>query len=201
MPSCIASKTESHCSLSWASVQIRRIGALLVFGLAKSLGGTVVVESVPGKGSTFQVYLPTIKLEKQAPPSREDRSLRGHEKILIIDDEEILARLGAERLKNLGYDVAERPDAREALRIFKTGPDKFDLIITDYTMPHLTGIDLAAKLLEIRADVPIILCTGYSEAISSETAKEAGVREFLMKPLTKQEMAEAIRRVLDGLRR
>jgi two-component system, chemotaxis family, CheB/CheR fusion protein len=177
------------------------MGLAVVYGLAKSLGGAVIVESEPAKGSTFQVYLPTMKLEKQVVHSRPDRSLRGHERILFVDDEEMLANLGSERLKSLGYDVVATTDAREALRIFKAEPDRFDLIVTDYTMPHLTGMDLAGKLLKVRADVPIILCTGYSEAISSEKAKEAGVREFLMKPLTKQEMAEVIRRVLDGLRR
>ena len=118
--------------------------------------------------------------------------------LLIVDDEDILTELNAERLESLGYDVVAATDSREALRIFKAGPDKFDLIITDYTMPHLTGIDLAGELLRVRADIPVIMCTGYSEAVSAETAKEVGIRELLMKPLTKQEMAEAVRRVLDG---
>ena len=174
------------------------MGLAVVYGLAKSLGGTVTVESEPEKGSVFQVYLPTMIIGKQATPSKENRNLRGHERILFVDDEDMLTTLNAERLKNLGYDVTTATDSREALRIFEAEPDRFDLIITDYTMPHLTGIDLAGQLLRVRGDIPVILCTGYSEVISSETAKEAGVKEFLIKPLTKQEMAEAIRRVLDG---
>ena len=174
------------------------MGLAVVYGLAKSLGGAVTVESELGKGSTFHVYLPTIMLEKQATPSKENRSPRGHERILFVDDEEMLTEQNAERLKNLGYDVVATTDSREALRIFEAEPDRFDLIVTDYTMPHLTGIDLAGKLLKLRPDLPVILCTGYSDAVSSKTALKTGVKEFLMKPLTKQEMAEAIRRVLDG---
>jgi CheY-like chemotaxis protein len=174
------------------------MGLAVVYGLAKSLGGTVTVESEPEKGSAFQVYLPTMIVGEQATPSKENRSLTGRERILFVDDEDMLTTLNAERLKNLGYDVTTATDSREALRIFEAEPDRFDLIITDYTMPHLTGIDLAGRLLKVRGDIPVILCTGYSEVISSETAKDAGVKEFLIKPLTKQEMAGAIRRVLDG---
>jgi two-component system, cell cycle sensor histidine kinase and response regulator CckA len=173
------------------------MGLAVVYGLAKSLGGTVTVESEPEKGSAFQVYLPTMIVGEQATPSKENRSLTGRERILFVDDEDMLTTLNAERLKNLGYDVTTATDSREALRIFQAEPDRFDLVITDYTMPHLTGIDFAGQLLKIREDIPIILCTGYSEVISPETAMEAGVKEFLMKPLTKQELAEAIRRVLD----
>jgi two-component system, chemotaxis family, CheB/CheR fusion protein len=173
------------------------MGLAVVYGLAKSLGGTVAVQSEPEKGSTFYVYLPTMLVEKQAAIQVKSKKLKGIERILFVDDEATLAELNSERLESLGYTVTATTDSREALRIFKAGPDQFDLVITDYTMPHLTGIALSGEILKARSDIPIILCTGYSEAISSETALEAGVKEFLMKPLTKQEMAEAVRRVLD----
>jgi CheY-like chemotaxis protein len=116
---------------------------------------------------------------------------------LFIDDEDLLVDLYKERLTKLGYEVVASTSSREALELFKKEPQKFDLVITDYTMPNLTGIDLATELLTVRADIPIILCTGHNDNVSPEIVRAAGIREFLMKPQSRDEIAQAIRRVLN----
>ena len=109
----------------------------------------------------------------------------------------MLTEWGQTTLKRLGYEVTAVNNSKEALNIFSPDPSQFDLVITDHTMPSITGLQFAKELLKIRADIPIILCTGHSETVSSDIAKEAGIMEYLMKPLAKQELSEAIRRVLD----
>ncbi len=119
-------------------------------------------------------------------------------KILWIDDEKALVDLGRQMLERLGYSVESRTSSIEALEMFKTRSDEFDLVITDMTMPNLTGEKLAAELMKIRADVPVILCTGFSEQISEEHAKEMGIKEFILKPLLMNKLAGVVRGVLDG---
>jgi CheY-like chemotaxis protein len=122
---------------------------------------------------------------------------RGSERILFVDDEEMMIELGKVRLERLGYNVIAYTSSKEALQAFTRMPDQFDLVITDYTMPDLTGIDLAGKLIKIRPGIPIILCTGQGDACLAEKMKETGIKEVLMKPVTKNDLAQAIRRVLD----
>jgi CheY-like chemotaxis protein len=117
---------------------------------------------------------------------------------LFIDDEQALAEIAAAMLEKLGYRVTAVTDSREAWRLFLEDSRAFDLVITDQTMPDLTGVTLAQKMMRIRPDAPVILCTGYSEMVSPEKARKAGVREFLMKPLVRSELAAAIRHALDG---
>jgi DNA-binding NtrC family response regulator len=121
----------------------------------------------------------------------------GKERILFVDDEESLVQLGKEMLIRLGYEVVGRVSSLEAREIFRSQPDRFDLVITDMTMPNMTGVELATELMRIRPNMPIILCTGFSEAISAEKAKSFGIRQFIMKPLIKHQIAAAIRRTLD----
>jgi CheY-like chemotaxis protein len=122
----------------------------------------------------------------------------GRERILFIDDEEALIEMSEEILTDLGYNVTSRMSSREALALLKEDLNRFDLIITDQTMPGMTGIELARQILAIRADMPIIMCTGFSELVDADKAKAAGIRAFAMKPMTKREIAKTIRKVLDN---
>jgi CheY-like chemotaxis protein len=122
----------------------------------------------------------------------------GKECILLVDDEDIMIALDEERLTGLGYEVVATTSSRDALEIFRKTPNRFDLVITDYTMPNLTGIDLAVELLKVKAAIPIILWTGYNEAVSRERVEKAGIKAFLMKPSNKRVLAETIRSVLSA---
>ncbi|RLB77890.1 MAG: sensory box histidine kinase/response regulator protein, partial [Deltaproteobacteria bacterium] len=121
----------------------------------------------------------------------------GTEQILFVDDEEQIARMSQQILEGLGYHVTARTSSVEALETFRAAPDKFDLVITDTTMPNMTGVELAKKLMEIRSDIPIIICTGFSEKISEDKAKAMGIRGFLMKPIVRDQIAGKIRKLLD----
>lgn len=173
------------------------LGLPVVYGIVASHGGFVAVESEPGKGSTMKVFLPkaNVRVESSLEPVNE--MPHGKEHILFVDDEESLCLLIDQRLSRLGYRVTTAASGEEALHLFARNPDDFDLVITDQTMPVMTGLGLSRELLRIRPDLPIILCTGYSERANKDIAKEVGIREFLMKPITQKELAETVRRVLD----
>ena len=135
--------------------------------------------------------------ELETDAVRDDALPTGSERILFVDDEEALVEMGEDILAELGYEVTSRMSSREALALFKVDPSRFDLIITDQTMPEMTGIELAREVLAIRADMPIIMCTGFSQLVDADKAKAAGIKAFAMKPLTKREIARTIRKVLD----
>ena len=174
------------------------MGLSIIHGIIADCGGAITVESEPGKGTSFHVYLPVI--EREGVPldkDAEETPPRGKERVLFIDDEELLAQMGKEMLERLGYHVTVRQSSLEALSTFQGCPEAFDVIVTDQTMPNMTGADLARRMLQIRPDIPIILCTGYSSLVDQDSAAALGVKEFALKPLTRGRIARLIRKVLD----
>lgn len=174
------------------------LGLAVVHGIVKSYGGDIRVYTEPGKGTTFHVYLPIIQTEAEGLKVEVTRPIpKGSERILIVDDEEQIVRMEKQMLEGLGYHVTARTSSIEALEAFRAVPANFDLVITDMTMPNMTGVQLAQSLLAIKPDIPIVICTGFSEKINEDRAKEEGIKEFVMKPIVKRELAEKIRKVLD----
>jgi len=176
------------------------LGLAVVHGIVKVYGGTIRAYSEPGKGTTFHVYLPRIKEAKEMAKdeSRPGVIPTGQERILFVDDELVLVEIGKQMLERLGYEVTTRTSSIEALELFRAKPDQFDLVITDMTMPHMTGDKLAQEIMKVRPDIPIILCTGFSERISEEKAKGMGIKAFVMKPLVMRDLANTVRKVLDN---
>jgi len=172
------------------------LGLSVVYGIVKNHGGVIDVSSDLKKGSTFSVYLPLIENQGKMSKVASEVISGGSERILFVDDEAGLIDVGSMMLMSLGYHVTSKTSSIEALEAFRTRPQDFDLVITDTTMPNMTGIDLARELLKIRPDIPIILCTGFSENMSEERAKSIGIRRFVMKPLFKKDLARVIREVL-----
>ncbi len=172
------------------------LGLAVVHGMVTGYGGVISVKSEPALGSVFKIYLPAV--ETAAPQTRHDEKLQsGSERILFVDDEPSLVEIGRDMLQHLGYDVVTFSSSVEALDAFRARPDRFDLVITDMTMPQMTGERLAQALIEIRPDLPVILCTGYSERITEETASTLGIKAFLLKPLSAHGLAKKVRDTLD----
>ncbi|HEX2964255.1 MAG TPA: response regulator, partial [Syntrophorhabdaceae bacterium] len=150
-----------------------------------------------GKGSRFTVLLPLDQTRKVETRKETSDVTGGAERVLLVDDEPTVVEILGSTLQRLGYDVTMADSGTEALKVFLKDVGAFDLVITDQTMPDLTGVDLVKKMLKARKDLPIILLTGYSEMVSEEKAKSMGIKEFLMKPAERKEVAETVRRVLD----
>ncbi|MCE5251304.1 PAS domain S-box protein, partial [bacterium] len=173
------------------------LGLAMVHGIVTDCGGAVTVYSEPGKGTTFKVYLPVIMEEPADEAEKTAIVIKGHEHILFIDDEKDIGDVGKRILEQLGYTVTVMTSSIDALEFFQKDPYRFDLVITDMTMPFMTGDELSEEFMRIRQDIPIIVCTGYSEKLTEETALSIGIRAYMGKPLLKSEMAETVRRVLD----
>lgn len=174
------------------------LGLAVVHGIVKDLGGSITVASTPGAGATFEIYFPVVEQAPAFEKARSDDFPRGTERILFVDDELSLAESQRLILQHLGYKVTSCGSGVEALEIFRSQPESFDLVVSDYTMPRMTGGQLAQELLRIRPQLPIIVCTGYSETIDVGKAKTLGIRALLMKPFITQVLATTMRQILDG---
>lgn len=173
------------------------MGLSIVHGIVNNCGGFISFQSELGEGSTFQVFLPIAEKQEVGGIVVDQQVQIGKDRILFIDDEKILTELGKTMLERLGYHVTVCNSSLEALAVFHNQPSQFDLVITDQTMPDMTGADLARRMIQIRPDIPIILCTGYSSIISEEEAKLIGIQEFAFKPLSMKDLSVLIRKVLE----
>ena len=174
------------------------MGLAIVHGIVTSHGGAITVDSTPGEGTTFAVYLPrsTDAAVTDALDHPAEDLPQGHGRLLFVDDEEMLVRMGQSMFTRLGYEVVACTSSVEALDAFRAEPAQFDLVITDQTMPRMTGEELAWELRHLRPDIPIVLCTGYSHLMNAEKARDLGIDAFCMKPLVARDLAVTVQRVL-----
>ncbi len=175
------------------------LGLSITHGIVRNCGGDILVESRPGKGTKFDVYLPCLTEAETRDVQKTEVAIRGgDEHILLVDDEQPIIDMLTLMLKKLGYRLTVCTASTQALEMFQAGPDRFDLVITDLTMPMLTGDRLAAELKKLNPDIPVILCTGFSERITPEIAASMGIDGFVRKPILKRDIAVLIRKILDG---
>ena len=173
------------------------LGLSVVHGIIKGHGGVIQVHSTCGKGTRFDILLPVMGKQMESETEELKALPTGNESILLIDDEETLIELGDSMLHKLGYRVETRTSPLEALKTFGAAPEKFDLVISDMTMPGMTGDNLAAELMKIRSDIPVIICTGYSEKMDERRARDLGIKGLIMKPFTIRKLSKTVRDVLD----
>ena len=173
------------------------MGLAVVLGIVRSHDGAIRVESTPGEGATFDVYFPIVKNPKHTISQDSEILPTGTENILVVDDEISLVEITKIRVEDLGYTATATVSSKQAVELFLSDPAAFDLVITDQTMPEMTGEEMARRILQVRPDMPIMLCTGYSVSMDSELAQKMGIKAYLMKPVSKLELATTIRRVLD----
>jgi signal transduction histidine kinase/ActR/RegA family two-component response regulator len=172
------------------------LGLAVVYAIVKNLAGAITVFSKPGKGATFNVYLPRIHTSTHPAPDVCAPLPTGRGLVLVVDDEKFIVDMVKEMLEVLGYEVVPTYSSSDALETFKARSESFDLVITDLTMPHITGIDLAREILMIRPDIPIILCTGFSNTVDENKTKLPGIKELLRKPVSLRELAVAVNKLL-----
>jgi PAS domain S-box-containing protein len=175
------------------------LGLAVIHGIVKEYNGFIRVQSEVGKGTSFYVHIPAIKQETSTiDDTQEVTSLpTGNERLLIVDDESAIVNLKKVVLEQLGYKVTATTESLDALKTIRADPSQFDLIITDQTMPELTGTELTREVLQIKPDMPVILCTGHSTVISEESALAAGIKKYLQKPVNRATLSQSIRQVLD----
>ncbi len=173
------------------------LGLSVVHGIVHDMGGAITVESHKAAGTVFKILLPVVEHGAIVETSEAGEIMGGSESILIVDDEPPIMKMSIKTLASLGYKMTGRTSSIEALELFKGQPSRFDLVITDMTMPHITGTELAEKMMQIRPDVPIILCTGFSENIDEKRARKMGLSALVFKPFSARNIAEAVRKALD----
>jgi len=169
------------------------LGLSVVHGIVENHHGTMTVDSIPGQGTSFEIYFPCIDCEAMREPEEPEAACGQGERILVVDDETTLVNMTMQTLRRMGYDAVGKTSSVEALALFKANPNAFDLVITDQTMPTMKGTELAKNLLHIRPDVPIVLCSGYSESINPDAVKAIGIKKFVMKPISRKTWSELIR--------
>jgi PAS domain S-box-containing protein len=175
------------------------MGLAVVHGIVAKLGGAINVYSELERGSTFNVFLPTAQAT-ETPASVSPRSLpTGAERVLLVDDEPEILSVTSQILRNLGYEVRTCQSSEDALALFTQDPQYYDVVVTDQTMPKLTGVELAKQMFALRPEMPVILCSGYSPAVTLESAADLGIREYLYKPVLRRDLAEALRRALQKM--
>jgi signal transduction histidine kinase/ActR/RegA family two-component response regulator len=173
------------------------MGLAMVHGIVSRQGGNIKVESTVGEGSIFRVCLPVAQKESSIEQVLSLGELQsGSGRILLVDDEDQVVQVTGEILQSLGYNIVGRTSSEEALELFSSSPHDFDMVITDLTMPGLTGLELSERLKRVRPDIPIILFTGYSDQISKDAAMEAGIKEYCMKPISMRELSTVVGRFL-----
>jgi len=173
------------------------LGLSVVHGIVKSHNGAIAVDSTPGKGSTFDIFFPKVEGNEVQVPESSEPATPKQEVILLVDDEKVMVDVTKQILERLGYAVVATTSSIVALEAFQEEPDEFDLVITDQTMPNMTGTQLAKELIAIRPDIPVILCSGYPENVNLEEVQSIGIKKFITKPISKQDIAALIREVLD----
>ena len=174
------------------------MGLAMVHGIINAQGGTINVESEVGKGTTFTIHLPVVKNMPKTPVADLGELKGGTGRVLLVDDEEQVVQVTGEILKNLGYGVVGTTSPEKALELFSASPNDFDLVLTDLTMPGLTGLELSLRVKCIRTDIPIVLFTGYSDLVSKEEAKEAGINEYCMKPISMRHLSTVMAKFLES---
>jgi len=173
------------------------LGLAVVHGIVHDMNGEIVVDSTPGEGTTVRVYLPGIEAESKSEALDAVPVTGGKERILLVDDEITIVKINIERLAQLGYQVTACTSSLDALNRFKAGSQGFDLVITDLTMPGMTGLALAKEIHEIRSDIPVILCTGYSKSVSEADRDACGIDHVMDKPVLAHELARKVREALE----
>ncbi len=173
------------------------MGLSVVQGIVEKYGGEIFVKRQIGRGTTFSVYLPASAPKEKDATKTLKKISTGNERILVVDDEPAILKMESQMLSQLGYKVTSQGSSVEALNLFKSKPQEFDLVITDMTMPQLTGDLLAAEMIKIRPDIPVVLCTGYSKHINEKSALKIGIKALVNKPVAKNHLADTLRKVLD----
>jgi CheY-like chemotaxis protein len=172
------------------------MGLAVVDGIIKKHDGAIHIESEVGKGTTVEVLFPVIEAQENIEINQQETPLAGTERILLIDDEPSVLKTVAKMIERYGYEVVQCSSGSEALDLFRLQPNRFDLVITDMTLPMMSGDRLSCEMMGIRPDVPIILCTGHSERIDEERAQELGIQAFIMKPFSRRAIVKTIQEVL-----
>jgi CheY-like chemotaxis protein len=174
------------------------LGLAVVDGIVKAHDGFITVSSVVGQGTSFTIFFPAVNLTPIEEKESNAALPKGHERILFVDDEPFIVSAASQMLTHLGYSVETDTDPQAALERIRANPNQFDLVVTDMTMPKLTGDQLACEILKIRPQLPVILCTGYTRLLSEEQARRLGIREYVLKPVDMKHLARIVRSTLDG---